>query len=88
MEKAEDAGLDRAANVKGLLLEGLGQIGDDGVADLAAGRAIENQAQRAGGIVLADEDDGAMEEGAVEFPAIEKQAALQELGRPGHSSNA
>jgi hypothetical protein len=84
MEKAQDAGLDGAAQEKGLLFEGLGQVGHQRVAHLAAGRPVENEAESAFGIVLANQDDGAMEKGAVQFAAVQEQLALPGFGGFGH----
>jgi hypothetical protein len=88
MEKAQDAGLNGAAQVNGLLFERVGQIGHDHVADVAASRVVEDQPESALGVVLANQDDGAMEKGAVQFSAIQKQLPLAGIGGAGHKFNA
>ena len=54
----------------------LGQVRDDHFADVVAGSAVEHQAERALGIVLADEHHGTLEERAAQLAAVEEQLAL------------
>jgi hypothetical protein len=74
----------RPPYVKRLLLDSLRQIGDHGIAHLAARQPVENQAHRAGFVVLAYQHDGPMEKRAVQFPAVQKEVPLPELGWAGH----
>ena len=61
MKIAQSRGLDRSAHVKGLILQCVGQVGDQGVADLLVGRAVQDQTKSALVVVLANEDDGSDE---------------------------
>src|SRR5712692_1362771 len=80
VQKAQRLRLDRAAQIEGFLLEGLRQFGDQGVADFVGRGAVQDEAERAFLVVLADEDHGAMEEGAVQFALVEDQLPFQGFG--------
>ena len=69
--------LHRAAQKQRRGFDPFRQIGDDEFAHGLAERTVENQAERAFRIVLADEDDGALKIGAAELAAVEKQLAPQ-----------
>ena len=79
VKETEGAGLDRAAEVEGRIPEGIGQVGHDHLANLASERAVEHQAEGAIGVVLADEDDRALEKRAAQLPAIQQELALQKF---------
>ena len=73
---AQGLRLDGAAEKKRLLLEHGGQVGHERFADLVFRGAVEHQAKGAFGIVLADEQDGAVKEGALQLAVVEEQLAL------------
>src|SRR5882724_12275499 len=85
MQEAQGAGLHRAADVEGKFLERLGQVSHDHLANLAAGTPVEHEAESAFGIVLADEDDGALEKRAAQLPAVQQQLAFQKFFRVTHA---
>jgi hypothetical protein len=84
MEETENGRLHRTTDVEGLILDGFWQIGHHGVAHLCAGRAVENQAKSAPGVVLANQHDGTVKKGALQFSAVQEQLPLQEVGGSGH----
>src|SRR5687767_10485922 len=77
MQIAECLRLHWTAKVKWLLFDAGGQIGHEGVPDFVGSGAIEDQTEGAFGIVLANEDNGAMEERALQLPLIQNELALE-----------
>jgi len=58
--------------------------------DFFLGRAVDHQTECALGVVLADENDGAVKVGAGQFTTIKQELAPErlELGRHGNSRGA
>ena len=79
VQKAQRGRLDRAAQIQRATFKRLRQIRDDHVAHLVARRAVEHQAERAFGIMLADNHHCALKERAAQLPAVEQQLAFQEF---------
>ena len=74
---AQGLRLHGAAEKERLVLQRVGQIRDDRLADFLVRRPVDHQAERALRVVLADEDDGAVEAGAGQLSAIEEELAFQ-----------
>src|ERR1019366_339477 len=79
VQKTQRGGLHRPAEIQRRFLECVGQIGDDHFADGLAERTVEDETERAFGIVLADEDDGALEERTAKLSAVEQQLAFEKF---------
>ena len=84
MQKAQRRRLHRPAEEQRRFLERVGQVGHDDCADLVAGGAVEHEAKRALGVVLADENDGAVEKRAVQLAAVQQQLAFEEFSVRAH----
>ena len=78
IEVTQGRGLDRTTEEKRKFLQGIGQIGDDHFTDVAAGSAVQDEAESAFGIVLADQQNGALEERTLQLAAIEQQLSFEE----------
>lgn len=77
VQKTQSSGLDGATEEKRLFFERVGQIGDDHFANFISAAAIEDEPERAFGIVFANEDNRVMEKRAVELPAVEQQLSFE-----------
>src|SRR5438128_4372961 len=78
-QETQGGGLDRAAQIKRAAFEVVRQIGHDHLAHAVTRGPIQDQSKRAFGIMLADEDNRALEEGASQLSTIEKQLPLQKI---------
>ncbi len=85
MQETQGARLHRAAHEKRLALDRLRQIRHQGLAHFALGGPVQDQAESALRIMLANQHDGAMEKGPVQFAAIEQQLPLQGFMTLGHN---
>ena len=89
VEETQRGGLDGAAEIERAGFEHIGQVSDDHLADIAARGTVKDEAERAFGVVLADEHHGALEKRAAQLATVEEQLALQEsvlfrhIVRPG-----
>ena len=79
MEIAEGGGLDRAAEVDAQFFDGVGEVRDENFTDFVGAGLVEDEAEGAVGIVLADEDDGAVKDGAMQLAAIQKEFSFERL---------
>jgi hypothetical protein len=86
VEKTQRCRLHGSTQVKRTFLERGGQVGNDHFPDFTAGGAVEDEAEGALGVVLADEDDRPLKKGAVQLAAVQQQEALQELWRVRHNT--
>ena len=85
MQKAQAARLHRAADEQRLLLDRVGQVCHQRLADLVLAGTVQDQAEGAFFIVLANQDDGSVEERALQFSAIQQQLPLQRFVNLGHN---
>jgi hypothetical protein len=77
MQKAEGGKLDGTAKEKRLVLELFREVGDDHFAQLVAAGTVQDEAESAFGVMLADEENGALEERTGQLPAVQQQLAFQ-----------
>src|SRR5436190_7507559 len=84
MQIAERGGLDRAAQIELVLFDGIGEISNEDVADFVFGGIGQDEAERALGIVVANEDDRTVKERPAKLSAIQKQLAPEGLEYFGH----
>jgi hypothetical protein len=86
VEVGEGVGLDGTANVDYFFFELLGKVRDEDVADRVFCGLIQNQSESAIGIVVADQDDRAMKNGAAQLAAIEQQLSPERGKWLGHAA--
>ena len=77
MQEAQGLGLDRPAQKEVFRLERIGQFGDQRVAHFVLRAAIDDQSEGPVGIMLADQNDGAMKEGPLQPPVVQDELAFQ-----------
>jgi hypothetical protein len=63
---------------------GCGQVGHEHLADLVAGGAVQHEAERALGVVFADENHRAVEKQAAQTAAVQQQSAFEKFSRLTH----
>ena len=76
--------LHRPAEEQRRFPERVGQVGHEHLADLVAGGAVQHQAERALGVVLADENDRAVKKRAAQTAAVQQQSAFEKFYRLAH----
>jgi hypothetical protein len=59
------------------VLKRVRQIGNHHFADLAASGAVQNKAEGAFGVMLADQDNGLLKKGTSQLPAVQEQLASE-----------
>src|SRR5277367_1243887 len=84
VQKTQRGGLHRAAEKERRFLERVGQVGGDHLADGLAERAVEDEAERAIGIMLADENYGVLKKRAAQIAAVQQQFAFEKFLRNAH----
>ena len=77
MQKTQRRRLHRPAQMQGQILERVWQISHHHFTHLVATGLIQHQAERAFGIMLADEHDGAVEVRTAQFPAVQQELPFQ-----------
>jgi hypothetical protein len=65
------------AKEKWRFLQCAGEVRDDGFADLILGGSVEDQAEGALGVVLANQDNRAMEKRAAQLSVVQNQLAFE-----------
>jgi hypothetical protein len=85
MQETQRARLHRTAHEKRLLLDRVRHIGDQGLPHFAVAGAVQNQAKCALLVMLANQDNGPMEERAVQFAPIQQKPPFQGFMRVGHT---
>src|SRR5438034_6724276 len=77
MQKTQCLGLHRAAQVKGLAFDMLGQIRDQRVGDFVPTRSIQNQPECAIRVMLANQNNGPMKERSAELASVQQQLTFE-----------
>src|SRR6266545_4892 len=88
VEKTQGLRLHWTSQEQRHLLEDFRQLGHQGLAHLVARLPVEHQAKRSLHIVLADQNDAAMEKGSLKPAVVEEQLAFQRWLRCRHSPPA
>ena len=77
VEETQGGKLDWTAEKKGLDFQLLREVGDNHFAKFVAAGTVENEAEGAFRVVLADEDDRALEKRAAQAAIIQEQLAFE-----------
>jgi hypothetical protein len=77
VKKAQCGRLDGAAKEKRAFLQSVGQVCHEHLADIVSHRAIQDEAERAFGIVLTDKYDSSLKERTAELAAVQQQLAFK-----------
>ena len=87
MEITKGSGLDGAAKVEVEFFDAVGKVRDEDFANFIWAGLIENKAEGPLGVVLADKNDRAVEEGAAELAAVQEQLATKRLEFISHTGS-
>src|ERR1041385_1140049 len=85
VKETERGRLNRTAEVKRKLLQCVRQVRYDHFAHIAAGRAIQDEAESAFGVMLADQEDCSLKKRTAQLTAVEQQLSFQECLRFRHN---
>ena len=85
MQIAERGGLDRAAEKQLVLFDGVGEVSDEDITNFVFGGIGQDKAERALGVVMANENDRTVKERPAKLSAIQKQLAPEGLEYFGHT---
>jgi hypothetical protein len=84
---AEGAGLNGAPEVEVKIFDGVREISDQDFANFILAGLIEDEAKGALGVMLANENDGAIEKRTAQLPAIQQQFAFERLEFVSHKGS-